>query len=137
MRRKEKHDAWMNDLFWRRNSNLSHAHMSSVLCDLCNDCTCEDMACGRCICLQSTSLPGAFLSFQPRDDLPVIRQNQTFPLLFPGRCSQRGCGHAEVQLSSHCSHSFLSLRVPSVVCLQLRPPPVMRGFFSKNGTLVA
>ena len=25
--------------------------MSSVLCDLCNDCTCENVACGRCICL--------------------------------------------------------------------------------------
>ena len=29
-----------------------HAHLSSVLCDLCNDCTCEHVACGRCICLQ-------------------------------------------------------------------------------------
>ena len=47
-----KHDAWMNDLFWGRNSILSHAHMSSVLCDLCNDCTCENVKCGRCICLQ-------------------------------------------------------------------------------------
>ena len=25
--------------------------MSSVLSDLCSDCTCEIMACGRCICL--------------------------------------------------------------------------------------
>ena len=33
-----KHDAWMDDLFWVRNSILSQAHMSSVLCDLCNDC---------------------------------------------------------------------------------------------------
>ena len=27
-----KHDAWMDDVFWGRNSNLSHAHMSSVIC---------------------------------------------------------------------------------------------------------
>ena len=38
----------MTDLFWKRNSNLSHAHMS---CVLCNDCTCENVACGRCTCL--------------------------------------------------------------------------------------
>ena len=37
VRRKVKHDAWMIDLFWGRNSNLSHAHMSYVLCDPCND----------------------------------------------------------------------------------------------------
>ena len=46
-----KHDAWMDDLFLGRNSNLSRAHMLSVLCDLCSDCTCENVACGRCICL--------------------------------------------------------------------------------------
>ena len=34
-----KHDAWMNDLFWGRNSNMSHAHMSFVLCNLWSDCT--------------------------------------------------------------------------------------------------
>ena len=51
VRRKVKHDAWMNDLFLGRNSNLSHAHMSSVLCDLCSDCTCENVARGKCICL--------------------------------------------------------------------------------------
>ena len=43
-----KHDAWVNDLFWvtqlklEPSGPLSHAHMSSVLCDLCNDRTCEE-----------------------------------------------------------------------------------------------
>ena len=36
-----------------RNSNLSNAHMSSLLCDMCNDCTCENVVCDRCICLQN------------------------------------------------------------------------------------
>ena len=49
-----KHDAWVDDLFWGRNSNLSLAHMSPALCDMCNDCTCESVACGRCICLQNS-----------------------------------------------------------------------------------
>ena len=57
-----KHDAWMNDLFWGRNLNLSparslsHAHMSSVLCDLWSDCTCENVACGRCVCQHQMAL---------------------------------------------------------------------------------
>ena len=29
--------------------------MSSVLCDLCSDCTCENVACGGCICPQTAS----------------------------------------------------------------------------------
>ena len=55
-----KHDAWMSDLFWGRSSNLSHAHMSSVLCDLWSDCTCENVACGRCICLHHPSIAREF-----------------------------------------------------------------------------
>ena len=38
VKRKVKHDAWMNDLCWERKSNMSQTHMSSVLC---NDCACE------------------------------------------------------------------------------------------------
>ena len=64
-----KHDAWMDDLFWGRNSNLSHAHMSSVLCDLCNDCTCESVACGKCICLHPPSIAREFTSRQAKKDL--------------------------------------------------------------------
>ena len=31
-------------------------HMSSVVCDLWSDCTCENVACGRCICLHDLNL---------------------------------------------------------------------------------
>ena len=37
--------------------NLSHAHMSPVLC---NDCACENVACGRCICLHPPSIAREF-----------------------------------------------------------------------------
>ena len=51
VRRKEKHDTCMNDLFWGRNSNLCQCTRAFVLRDLCSQCTCEHVACGRCICL--------------------------------------------------------------------------------------
>ena len=57
-----KHDAWMDDLFWERNSILSSAHMSFVLCDLCNYCTRENVACGRCVSLHTRRLPKNSLS---------------------------------------------------------------------------
>ena len=58
-----KHDAWVNDLFLgtqlklEPSGPLSHAHMSSVLCDLWSDCTCQNVACGRCISLQVNLSP--------------------------------------------------------------------------------
>ena len=55
-----KHDAWMDDLFCGRNSNLSQC----VLCDLCNDCTCENVACGKCICLHLPSIAREVASLQ-------------------------------------------------------------------------
>ena len=56
-----KHDVWMNDLFWGRNSNLSQCTHAFVLCDLCNDCTCENVACGRSV-YTSRQLPGHSVS---------------------------------------------------------------------------
>ena len=47
-----RHDAWMKECVSARNSSWASVHMSSVLCDLWSDCTCENVACGRCVCLQ-------------------------------------------------------------------------------------
>ena len=77
VRRKVKHDAWMNDPFWGRNSNLCHAHMSSVLCDLCNDCTCENVACGRCICPHPASIAREFTFRQAKKSISELKKNTT------------------------------------------------------------
>ena len=77
--------------------------------------------------------PRAFKASQPRDHLPVIRQDQSFRL-YPGRYLQRLCDHAIIQLSPYRSHS---LSVSSLVSLQLCPRPVMRGFTFLNRIRVA
>ena len=62
----------MNDLFIPTKGFFSHAHMASVLCDLCSDCTCENVACGRGICLKDTA--SEMTSFTPsRGDVAVHR----------------------------------------------------------------
>ena len=80
-----KHDAWMNDPFWGRNANLSHAHMSSVLCDLWSDCTCENVACGWCICPHERPV-GLFTSHHLSSSVQCI--GQVF-FLFRGSFSRR------------------------------------------------
>ena len=52
-------------MFFRRTTRLepsgplSQCTHAFVLCDLCNDCTCENVACGRCIWLHSGSSDGS------------------------------------------------------------------------------
>ena len=55
-----KHDAWMSERFWHTNrlepsGPSAKERMSSVLC---NDRACENVACGRCICLHTRRYPG-------------------------------------------------------------------------------
>ena len=78
---------------------MSHAHMSSVLCDLCNDCTFENVACGRCICLHTRRLTGNSLSGKRKSTFDLRKHY----------CSVQDEDRQEFQLlfdfqSSCCSH---------------------------------
>ena len=50
---------WRN-VFRRTTRPCANVHMSSVLFDLSSDCTCETVACGRCICPHLPSIAKEF-----------------------------------------------------------------------------
>ena len=43
--------------------------MSFALCDLCNDCACENVACGRCVCVHHPSIAREFTFWQAKKSI--------------------------------------------------------------------
>ena len=85
-----KHDAWMSECFW----HTFRLELSS----LCNGCACENVACGRCVCLHTPSVARG-IQF-PASEKASLDLNNHF-------CSVQDEDRQEFQLllqSSCCPH---------------------------------
>ena len=85
--------------------------MSSVLCDLWSDCTCENVACGRCICLHTPSIAREF-NFRQAKKASLNKKNH--------HCSVQDEGRQEFQLLFDCQSSCCSHLVDEDECVGFR-----------------
>ena len=79
-----KHDAWMNDILVGTQLTLeplgplSQCTHAFVLCDLCNDGTCENVACDRCVCVHPPSIRQGTQIFGKRKSISELKKTRLF-----------------------------------------------------------
>ena len=73
--------------------------MSSVLCDLCNDCACENVACGRCVCLQMRIIKGDVQRDRRVQPNSCVQDKQAIQLHKIG-CHGTPCHHSPGRVNS-------------------------------------